>query len=162
MTLTPEEIDAVWEYSGPGYRRINAFLRGEEAGDDALRRTVELIDSAIAKAKLATDLVLYRGIGEPGATMWRERGLRVGQRRTDVAFVSTSADPTVANLFSDTPPDGLILRIQAVAGTCALNMTSYSAYPNEAEYLLPRGTTVRVLGYDPGTRTVEAEVVWNG
>lgn len=161
MQLSSEEIAAVREYSGPAYGRINAFLRGEEAGDDSLRRIVAALDSAIAKSRTIEELVVYRGIGEPGATAWRGRGLRVGQKRIDPAFMSTSADPHVANLFAEMPPAGLVLKIRIPAGSIALAVAPYSQYPGEEEYLLPRDTVVRVTGYDPVTRTIEVEVVGN-
>lgn len=134
MSLSQEEIEAVRAYSGPAYRRINAFLRGDDPGDDVLRQTVELLDNAVANSRLESPRTLYRGIGEPGATEWRGRGLRIGQKRTDPAFMSTTSDPVVANLFTDLPPDGLILRIEAAAGTAALDLTALSEYPHEAEF----------------------------
>ena len=120
---------------------------------------MKLLESATARETIAADITLYRGIGEPAAEQWRRRGLRVGQKITDPGFMSTTADPVVANLFADVPPDGLVLKISVPKGSFALNVAPYSQYPGDREYLMPRNTTIRVLGYEAATRTIMAEVV---
>jgi hypothetical protein len=156
--LTPEEAAAVRLYSGPAYRRINESLRGEQDMDDSVRSIIAALDGAISKSTLSMPLTLYRGIDGDGASYIRDQGLRVGSVLSEVGFMSTSLSPSAAGIFSIFPPGGFLLKVHAPTGSLALDMTDFSLFPAEQEFLLPRDTRLRVIAYDPSSRTIEAEV----
>lgn len=158
MTLTSQEQAAARLYSGPYHARVNGCLGGEEDFDDAIRATVAALDSAIAKSRLAGDLVLFRSVGGKVASYMLMAGVRAGSILENDGFVSTSADPVAVRLFASLPPGGLIVRIHVPAGTLALDMTEMSEYPQEREFLLPRGTRLRVLSYDNVARILDTEI----
>ena len=68
MSLTKDEVAAVAAYSGTGYKRINAALRTGKGMDDDLRKTIDLVDSAIAKSPVTRRLTVYRGVAEEYAS----------------------------------------------------------------------------------------------
>ena len=156
--LTDEEVAAVTGYAASAHRRLNACLRGEEAIDDEIKAVIALLDRAIAKSGVSGDLQLYRGVDGDVAS-WLAPSLRAGVTLRDDAYMSTSASIGGASIFSSWPP-GLIFRIRLPAGARALDMRRFSAYPDEHEFLLPRGTELRILGFD-GARTIDADVVLN-
>lgn len=160
MALTDEQISAVTYYCGPGYRPINDVLRRRAKATRTTTAAVHNIDAAIATEALAEDRILYRGIGKVGADELRAIGIAVGDVLRDPAFLSTSVDPVQAGIFADTPPGGLRMRILAPAGSIALDVSPYSPFPDEHEYLLPRNTGLRIVGFDPATQTIETELVW--
>ena len=55
-----------------------------------------------------------------------------------------------------------MLRIRARAGTPALDMAPYTLYPNEREFLLPRNSLLRVLGYKGSVSELDTEVLIDG
>ncbi|MDQ8757941.1 ADP-ribosyltransferase [Sphingosinicella sp. LHD-64] len=157
--LTTEEKSAVTAYTSSYYRAINACLRGDGGCDDKVKSTIEALDRAIAKSLLPAEQVVFRGVSDNYASYLRSSGLRTGSVVIDDAYVSTSRDPKKASFFAAIPPEGLIMKIHIPAGSLALDVAPYSDFPAEEEILLPRGTKLRVTGYDSGTRTLEMEVI---
>jgi len=160
--LDAEEILAVETYAGSQYRLINGCLRGDEPCTTRILTMIGAIDRAINRSRLPADLILFRGIGGDAAAAIRSSGIAVGSMMFDDAFMSTSIDPRTAGMFAQFPPGGLMLRIRAPKGMNALDMAPYSPYAREREFLLPRGTVLRVLGYNSSASELECEVVING
>jgi len=158
MTLTAEEEAAVRLYSSSYHALVNACLRGEEACGAGVLATIAALDSALVKSPLAVDVELFRGVDGDVASYMTAAGLYVGSVLENDGFVSTSADASAALLFAIFPPGGLLLRIRAPAGTLALDMAGLSDYPDEREFLLPRGTRLRVVAYDEVARILDTEV----
>lgn len=162
VKLSSEELKAVKVYSGDRHREINTCLRGEEPCAAATLALVKAIDAAISKARLPHERILFRGVGVAAASRIRASGLAVGSSLIDDAFMSTSTSPSTAGMFAHFPPGGLMLKIHAPSGMRALDVGPYSLYPDEGEFLLPRGTELRILGYDPAKSELECEVIVDG
>lgn len=158
MRLTPAEEAAARLYSGAYHAHVNGCLRGEEAYDETARATTAALDSAVAKSPLAADLELFRGVDGDVASYMIAVGLHAGSILENDGFLSTSADPIAARLFAMFPPGGMVLRIRAPAGTLALDMSGLSNYPAEREFLLPRGSRLRVVAYDAAAGILDTEV----
>jgi hypothetical protein len=161
MTLTAAEIDALAAYSGAAYQRINRALRSGEDMDGDLRATVRLLDSAIAKHPVARRFTVYRGVGENYASELERLDLEEGDTIIEAAFLSTSTHLDVARQFLGSMGGGMILKIHVPAGGNALDMHPYSNFPEEHEFLLPRGVKLRAIGYDANADALEFEVVLN-
>jgi hypothetical protein len=158
MGLSKDEAAAVRYYSGSGYHRINAVLRSGARSSPAISRQVGLIDDALAGSRLSEDVVAYRGVSGAYAEALRSGGVRLGLVLSEPAFVSTSRQVDVAELFAEMPPGGFVFRIRLPEGCAALDIAPYSAYPGESELLSPRDLAFVVTGYDAGRRVIEMEL----
>ncbi|MGQ0559994.1 MAG: ADP-ribosyltransferase [Sphingosinicella sp.] len=159
MALSDDEIAAVRAYAGLQYRMIDGCLRGDKPCPDAVLEQIRLLDSAVAKSQLKSDVVLFRGVDGDAADSIRAGGTAIGSILCDPAFMSTTTNPEKAALFSTFPPGGIMYKISALKGMSALPMASYSNYPKEQEFLLPRGTKLKVLGYNAANSELLMEVV---
>src|SRR5437899_4843847 len=99
MTLTRDEIGAVATYSGTAYKKINGALRTGKGMDDDLRKTIELLDSAIAKSPVERRSTVYRGVGEDYASELEALDLQTGDTFSEPGFISTSTHLDIARGF---------------------------------------------------------------
>ena len=159
VSISLSELAAVRYYSGSGYHEINGYLRGEKAGSADIMAQIAEIDRVVARSPVTTAFDVFRGISGDYADAIRAGGIFIGMEISESAFCSTSADPTIARLFSEMPPGGLLMKVRVSVGSNALDIAPYSAYPSEQEYVLPRDTTVRVTGFSSATQMIEAEVI---
>src|SRR2546423_4112585 len=121
MTLTRDEGGAVAAYSGTVYKRINGALRTGKGMDDDLRKTIDLLDSAIAKSPVARRFTVYRGIGEDYASKLEALDLQTGDTFSEPGFISTSTHLDIARRFLGLKGGGMILKIHVPAGSNALD-----------------------------------------
>jgi SPP1 gp7 family putative phage head morphogenesis protein len=163
--ITSEMKEAIEEYAAGGYTRINGTLRGltEEQmrtvnWTDRLRaripQEIKSLDEVIASApRLKEELVTYRGVqGELAETL---SGLQAGDEYTDLAFMSTSKNPKVAEAFAF-GKNGKVIKIINPEGTQGLDMTDFIDDPEyEAEWVLPRGSKLRIISVLDNVITAE-------
>lgn len=157
--LTASEALAVNNYTEMYYDPINAYFRkGEAAFLEAckfhnlkpaeVRENITLLESAMAKGRLAKDRMLWRGI----KGKHDEIGLRIGDKFTDKAYSSWSYDQDIAEGFTYAfpkhpetgKPTKIIFRYQARQGEHALFIGDEGAVAEEAEIILGRGRQWRV------------------
>jgi hypothetical protein len=164
-SLTAEQTAGLTEYqdgSKPGFKGINATLRGTRTSDDKTSAAVAGIDSAMASSALTQDVETWRGI-RSASTMFgpdRMSGDLTGLQWREDAFVSTSPDPGGVSGFAGTSNDPMRMRIVAPAGTAAIDMSD-PADPSEVELLLDRGHTFEIVadhGLADGVRQVDVVV----
>ena len=155
---TADEIAAFRYYTGLGYLRINARLRGDAQPDAQLEGAIERLDSALEKSTLKSDMVVFRGFPRWYSEYMRRTGIAVGSILYDDAFLSTSTSEEVSKAFAEWP-DGLLIRIVIPKGSKAMDLSPYSTKPDEKEILLPRGTGLRIVRYDRQAKVLDAEVV---
>jgi hypothetical protein len=160
--LTDLEVAAATHYKGFGYMEMNNLLRG--VGSDwgmafvpEVVRGAELLESAMEKTSLQTDIKLYRGMHIPSDDAEKFLStLKPGAVYTDPAFVSTSKSEKVASGFAlDRAPDdraedrtSIIWEMFAPAGTSAMDFDKLftSTGATEKEVLLASDTHLRILG----------------
>lgn len=157
--LTASEALAVNNYTEMYYDPINAYFRkGEAAFLEAckfhnlkpaeVRENITLLESAMAKGRLAKDRMLWRGI----KGKHDEIDLRIGDKFTDKAYSSWSYDQDIAEGFTYAfpkhpetgKPTKIIFRYQARQGEHALFIGDEGAVAEEAEIILGRGRQWRV------------------
>lgn len=158
MTPTADEITAIKYYTGLGYLRINGQLRGEFQTDRRLDDAIKSLDSVLNKSTMNADTVVFRGFPKWYSDFLRQGGIAVGSVLYDDAFLSTSMSMEVSKSFAEWP-DGLMVKITVRKGSQAMDLSPYSTKPDEKEILLPRGTGLRIVGYDAHTQVLEAEVI---
>lgn len=157
--LTPEEAEQIKEvvesYGAGGYTRINGTLRGKTEAEmktvfwsdytrSELKKELALMDRAMEVAQpLEKELVTYRGVKGRLADALDE--LKVGDEYTDLAFMSTSTSPKVAQAFSF-GTNSKIMKIVNPKGSKGLDMSKFiDDAEYESEFVLPRGSRLRVV-----------------
>ena len=127
-------------YQADVYDRLNRALRGLERLTMADLMMATKIDSAIARAAIPRDMIVYRGFRrnvvnevEPGDTF------------TDNGFSSASLSETVVrDRFAY--GGGAIFQFVARKGTHAIYLDDLIKFPKpELEILFPRGASFRML-----------------
>lgn len=173
--LAPKRsVDALSFYAADGYYHINDGLREDTVLGSPEGGTIRAIDEAMAKSKLTQDIIVHRGV--KSLAMFgpenRKRSDLTGLEFVERAYSSTTADPNVADEFfgEDVRGEGAILNIRVPAGVGAIQLSElgptpppdgYRPYEEEAEMLLDRGLTFRIVGdrVAGGRRHLDAEVV---
>jgi hypothetical protein len=158
MTLTGPQRDAISRYIAGGYVRINGDCRGDSDGDPKIWREIYLLDEALAEAFLQEDQIVYRGVDKAYAAELERRLASAGDSLIDKAFLSTSRSKVVARGFIGYEEGGLLMKIRVPQGRRALYLAPYSSEPDEQEYLLPRDTVLKLIGYDEDEDVLELEV----
>jgi hypothetical protein len=172
--ISPDEMKAMEDYmSGSGaYGVVNIALREGEAElypsqKATADRIIPNIDSVITDAPpLKEELTTYRGLfgSEQTATF---TSMKAGDTYTDMGFASTSMNRRVAETFarSDKANAGVVLEIVNPKGSKGIfplaartEITSrFVSDISEDEWLIPRGTTFKVLSV--AGKDIKVEVV---
>lgn len=146
--LDEDELFAAKGYASESYKEINGGLRKGKVSRP-YQDTIEVLDRAIAKAPAPRDMVVYRGMhGAEVRRIWE--GLKPGDEYSDKGYTSTSAGELTSFAGS------IRLTISVPKGYPAAPIPSND--PKEAEYLLPRGSTFRVVSIEKSGDTLRAHV----
>jgi hypothetical protein len=146
-SLTAAEDQAVQAYKGPFHEVINRVLRGdtESVTPHDVQQALELIpliDAAIYKGEVNTDVVLYRGFGSHR----RQLVFEVGKQFSLDSYVSLSADAAWAQRFlriKGYTTQQFLAEVRVPRGTAA------GFFVTQLEVLLERGTMLQVLSIQP-------------
>jgi hypothetical protein len=154
--LPPEELEALVTYQKSGYREINAVLRRKADVLDELsaerlaeaEQNIRNLDALIDRTPgLEADTWLYRGV--EGDLLEAIASQGVGGIVTDAGYQSTSFVRSQAERFAGRLSDrgGAVLRIAAPKGQKGIVMSAArsSGLTNEYEFLLPKGTSLRII-----------------
>lgn len=167
-TLSSEEDDAIYRYTGQLSTTINSLLRGKPTTDERdVSEITKNLESAINKTTLTKDTVLFRGagfdaIGGDMATDILDGNFDkyIGATITDKGFMSTSLGAN--SKFSG----DVTFQIKAPSGTKGRYVENETATLGEHEVILQRGTTIKIqdikLTNDDSKIQILAEVVNDG
>ncbi len=142
MKLQLEDLQIVdlTKYQTDVYVPLNRALRGFEPVTMADLVMAKKIDSAITRAAIPRDMIVYRGFMRNVVN-----GLEPGDTFTDNGFSSASLSETVArDRFAY--GGGAIFQFVARKGTHAIYLDDFIKFPKpELEILFPPGTSFRIL-----------------
>ena len=140
LRLEDLQIADLTKYQADDYRRLNRALRSLELLTTADFVMVRKIDSAIARAAIARDMIVYRGFRRDVVNE-----LEPGDTFTDNGFSSCTLSGTVArDRFAY--GGGAIFQFVARKGTPAIYLDDLIKFPKpELEILFPRGASFRIL-----------------
>jgi hypothetical protein len=152
------ELAAVETYTGESYLDINERLYSlptgvpadqieSEYSEDDLPATIAALDSALDKVPAPKDFLAYVSLNDN----YNITDLQTGQIFRFKGFRSTTLDPNIALNFStrtssSSRKQSVILQIRVKSGAKGMYVDDYSATPGEAEFLLPRGSAVKIIG----------------
>lgn len=124
-----------WYTNNEGFAETNKKLR---AGEALSSRSAAAVDATL-QSKSAVDAVVYRGFKN---TVTPLNNLKVGETFVDKGVMSTTFKVNETFRFGD---DVMAIRVpKGTRGTFVGNMTEVSV--NEAELMLPPGTTLSKVG----------------
>ena len=156
--LTADERGAINLYSGSSYGSINNPLRDRVAHSyEHAKEAAKRIDKAMKRGGATPeDLTLFRGVnsGHPISAIANKGLLRAGDEFTDWAYSSSSLSETVAQGFAGYGEGGVVMDLTVPKGTKGVWMgyrpggSALSGIASEKEFLLPRGTTIRIDSFD--------------
>ena len=146
---TQEELSALRIWSGESYADINRYMRGGENVGRSLKNTAENIENVLNKTSTPRDLIVRRGTGtrEIFADMpdgWKQDPTKlIGKSFRDKGFVATS--PVKSGGFSGAGQTQAEMFIKVPKGTKGAYIVSAAKNSDEAEFLLQRGYSYRIV-----------------
>jgi hypothetical protein len=164
--LTVEQRSALSGYRATNFFVVNDDLRRGETTEgfaDGIRH----LDEALASSPLASDTVVYRGVGA-GRKVFGDRwdGDLTGATWTERAYVSTTVDESVAvditSFGGERTPAVLRLVVPKDIHAVQLSKLADALSDGEGELLLERGLKLRVVrdrGVVDGVRRLDVEVL---
>ena len=146
----PELLDAIREWSAPGFRAVSDALLtpGGLARSEYAQRVVAGLDEAIALGRLSRSVAVYRGVGPRVAHLFTSADPvdLIGAIDRRPTFFATSVDPSAAAVRAQ--GGGVILRVLVPAGTRAAWLAELAVeHPLERELLLGHQTRYRILRF---------------
>ena len=148
--FTLSEKEAIDEYSMGAYQDVNDYLNGKYPDYKIGKEITKDIDSAISKYTLTDNIVTYRGTEKK-----YYEGLTIGDKFSLKMYSSTSLNENIAKTFMEDKENAIMLEIRVPKGTPSLYVGDNSAYEFEAEFLLGRDLSFKVIDIIDDRLTVE-------
>jgi hypothetical protein len=162
QTLTKEDIKVVDKYVGKGEPEVNIYLR-KNTYNTKMENEVKILDNLINNYQISSDTLLFRGVNHPDLY-----NLQRGDEYSDPGFISTTENIKWTEFFINQPDNPgpvsvsnpCLFVIKARAGQHAAPLSAIKS-PKQQEFLLPRGTTLRIdaVKYSGKIKILEASIV---
>lgn len=166
--LKAEERESIYSYTSIGFRDVNNLLRKDRDPLFSTRQEVDAmisnLDSALGKASLAQDIVVYRGLGKNffgGDYSASEiNDVFAGHALTDKGYWSTTLLREDLPRFAKEKKYILALKVPKGKGRGQW-IAPLSAHRRENEFLIARGSSYRIIGAreENGKVIVDAELI---
>lgn len=154
-SLSDDERDAIFEYSGKSFSGINQFLRGQKDKISKKdQKTIDNLNKALESSRVPENIVAYRG-ATPFGQFKDLSKVKPGSTFSDSGFGSTSLNPDGA--FSG--GKNVTFHVRIPKGAKGAYIASAADNPDEQEFLLPTKTKYKVVSVNQKTKTVIVEVV---
>ncbi|WP_069161950.1 ADP-ribosyltransferase [Nocardia altamirensis] len=150
-TLSQKDLDALADYTGPGYWDLNQALRNGTL-DASQEARVRAIEEALSKLPNHNGTV-YRGTDLPASVL---DDYKPGEMVTEHAFTSTSSSPSTAF-----PGNTQFTIISKTGKDVSQYSSTEAAGIVESEVLFPPGVRFQVVSktFDPGTGKTFIELI---
>jgi hypothetical protein len=148
--LTQAEVKAIKAYTDGAYKALNQQLRKGQPMTAEQYTTAARLDTALAKAKIAKDTFVYRGLGDAAEKFFGPKPV-IGTTIIDNGYISTAKTKEKAW-------GGAKCSIAVKKGQNGMDVQSRSLHPGEKEVMLPRGSMFRITGVS-SSGMVELEYV---
>ena len=156
-----KQVGAAYTYTTNDYKDINGYLRGSFKNlSPELEQAIEGLDTLFASdaGKMHKAVKVTRGVSQnhPIVAAYRDSKLKPGMIFEDSAYQSTTIKKS--GVWGD-----LSMHIVVPEGAEAIYLgpppSDFSAYDNEQEILLNRGTKLKFTGFDADKLVYNFEVV---
>jgi hypothetical protein len=155
---TPEELQAIQEYTGTDYFDINEKLYSlptdtkadqiqPEYDGDPIPDQVKNLDNALNKMKAPYDILVYVGLG----TEYDITNFVPGKSFKFKGYRSTTLNPNIALNYNSrvnktaSRQQTVMLQIKVKKSSKGMFVDDFSANSGESEYLLPRGSKIKIV-----------------
>ena len=151
-TIGRDEKNAINDYTGDHFQKVNAYLRQGQSGDKTLERMTGQIDAGLSKLP-EHDGPAYRSftVDDPKLKAGLIDQLQPGKIYSDLSYQSASAKPRG---FSAMGKDAIAMEIHGGGH----DVSGVSNNPLEREILFPRGMKFKVVSAETG-KTGEHKVI---
>jgi len=156
-TYSNDELDAVEAYTSADFLDINDKLYSLPAGisadqiqpefdGDDVPQKIAALDTALNKVTAPVDFLAYCGL----SSELKSDDFTPGKKFKFKGYRSTSINPNIALNFnsrsnvSSSRRQTVLLQIRVKAGSKGMFVEEFTSNVGESEYLLPRGTTVKI------------------
>jgi hypothetical protein len=156
-TYSVDELNAIEAYTGADFLDINDKLYSLPAGipadqiqpdydGDDVPQNIAALDNALSKSSAPKDFIVYCGLSS-------ELGVddfQTGKKFRFKGYRSTSINPNIALNYnsrstkSATRRQTVLLQIEVKKGSKGMYVEEFSSNPGESEFLLPRGSTLKI------------------
>lgn len=138
--LSDSEKEALNAYSVDAYQDINDYLLGKYDEYRHGKEITQNIDNAMLKYSLDDDIITYRLTNAQHYTNYN-----VGDEFVEKVYYSTSLKENIAKNVTDRHEQPIIAEIKVKKGTKCIYIGNNTAYEFEAELLLARNLSYKVL-----------------
>lgn len=138
--LNSDEKEAMYEYCMGGYQDINDYLNGKFEGYETLNDAVHAIDGAMMKYELEEDVTVYRKTDSHFYENYK-----TGDIFQEKMYYSTSLSKDIADIVSDYHENPVTVEIKVPKGTKSIYVGSNTEYEFEAELLLSRNLSYKLV-----------------
>lgn len=152
--LSQTERDALVDYTGGGFRIMNWPLRDGKGLTDRGRNLIEECTKALNKFHTDEPILTVRGLGDSSGALADFLGASSADQLADPGFVEKLIGRTVQdNAFLSTSAHesggfgGILLHTVIPKGTMGAYVDSISECPGEMEFLLQRGSVMKIIDY---------------
>jgi len=147
--FTPEELNALMEYTEQNFQDINSYLyRGfkDDTPPDVANQImseIDTIDSAFEETGAPFDYTVYTGLSD----RYDYNKIQPGKDYIFRGYISTSLSYDIAtDLFTDSKQEyRTVLELSIREGQKSIYMEGFTNNEGEFETLLPRGTKVQIV-----------------
>ena len=149
-TLSNDEVKAIKNYTGVGFKEINEYLENGTTlydvynNDIGIQNDITNIENAINKNTIDDNIIVFKGTSNE---LWNE--YKIGEEVEMPVFNSTSLNEKIAHRFakhySFQGKEKAILEIRVPKGTKGVSIGDFYATQNEQEILLNKNTKYRII-----------------
>jgi hypothetical protein len=159
FSLSGDELSTLHKYTNNGYKDMNGMLRGTGTSPYSIESTkldIEAMDALIERApQVKSETPIFRVFNA-----YLVVGLKAGDTYVDKGYMSTTTHnitakrgKTVRNLIGDIEPTmDVVGRIKPNGHHSGISINhageDISPNPKEHEFILPRGTQLKYLGFE--------------
>jgi len=138
--LSASEKEAMYEYTMGGYQDVNDYLNNKYEGFDGIENMIKDIDDSMSKYNLSNDVIVFRGTD---SNFYQD--YKAGDIFSEKMYYSTSLNKNIAQTFADDKNNAIIVEIRVPKGTKSIYVGNNTEYEFEAELLLARDLSYKVV-----------------
>ena len=152
-----QELEAIKTYTDRAYVDINSELNNlENIDNDELLGYVQNIDSALEKGKTPAPFNVFFVLDGEGVSQQLQPGMVIQVS----GYRSTTINPDIVLQHSQQASIPIIMQVAVPVKSAGMYIEDYSVSPEEFEFVLPRGSTIRIDSSPKKIAADEGDIVF--